>query len=259
MLFVIDAGNTHIKFGLYDADKLIERWRLATARTATADECAVQVRGLFALAGIDPKEINAIAVSSVVRPLNQTLRDMVERLFHVAPLFVDYATDIGLEILYDAPQDVGADRLVNAAAATHKYGAPCLVVDFGTATKFEAVNERRQYLGGVIAPGLAVSMDALMARAPRLPPIEIKRPQTVIGSSTVAALQSGLYHGYASLSDGILAKMREELNEETRIIATGGLARLIAAESKLIETIDDTLTLDGLRFIYERSQPNKAT
>lgn len=258
MLLVIDAGNTHIKLGLYDAGKLVRRWRLATVRDSIADEYAVQVRGLCALAGIDAKEIDAVAIACVVLPLNQTLREMAERLFHAAPLFVDYKIEMGLDILYDAPQDVGADRLVNAAAAVHKYGAPCIVVDFGTATKFEAINEQRQYLGGVIAPGFGISMDALFEHAPRLPRVEIKRPLTVIGSSTVAALQSGLYHGYACLAHGILAKMREELNESARIIATGGLANLIAGESNLIETIDDTLTLDGLSFIYERNPARQA-
>jgi len=258
MLLVIDAGNTHIKLGLYDADHLVERWRLATARNGTADEYAVQVRGLFSLAGIEVKAINAIAVACVVLPLNQTLRDMAERYFHVAPLFIDHTIETGLEILYDAPRDVGADRLVNAAAAVHKYGAPCIVVDFGTATKFEAINEQRQYLGGVIAPGFGISMDALFERAPRLPRVEIKRPQTVIGSSTVAALQSGLYNGYVCLVHGVLQKMREELNENTRVIATGGLAHLIVAESNSIEIIDDTLTLDGLRLIYELNQKSHA-
>lgn len=258
MLLAIDAGNTHIKLCLYDAGKLIGHWRLATVRNRTADEYAVQVRGLLALAGMDAREIDAVAVACVVLPLNQTLREMAERHFRAAPFFVDYKIEMGIEILYDAPQDVGADRLVNAAAAVHKYGAPCIVVDFGTATKFEAINEQRQYLGGVIAPGFGISMNALFEHAPRLPRVEIKRPPTVIGSSTVTALQSGLYHGYACLVDGMLTKMREELSKDARIVATGGLAHLIAGESSLIETIDDTLTLDGLRFIYERNQKNHA-
>ncbi len=259
MLLVIDAGNTYIKFGVYDGEQLIARWRLVAAPSRTTDEYGVQVCDLFSRAGIDVERINAVAIACVVLPLNETLRSMSEHCFHRAPLFVEHTIELGMEILYDAPQDVGADRIVNAFAALHKYGAPCIVVDFGTATKFEAINERRQYLGGVIAPGLGISLDALFKRAPRLPHVEIKRPQTVIGSSTVAALQSGLYHGYASLVDGILKKMREELNEKPRVIATGGLAHLIADGSSFIEVIDDTLTLEGLRLIHERVRAKQTT
>jgi type III pantothenate kinase len=251
MLLVIDAGNTNIKFGVYDGERLLHRWRLATQPAQTIDEYCNYVRNLFLIDGLDVKEISAVAIASVVLPLNPALRRMTEICFNLSPLFVDHTIETELRILYDAPQNVGADRIVNALAGVCKYGAPCIVVDFGTATKFEAINDDRQYLGGAIAPGLEISMNALLEHAPRLPRVEIKRPPSVIGSSTVNALQSGLYYGGISFIDGMLKRMREELS--STVIATGGLSSLIAGGSELIEVIDDALTLDGLRLIYERS------
>lgn len=257
MLLVIDVGNTNTSLGVYDGAHLVTHWRLTTARARTVDEYGVHARSLFELAGIDFKVITAIAIASVVPPLNYTLKRMAEVYFHLAPLFIDHTTDTGIPILYNPPSDVGADRLVDAVAAVHKYGTPCIVVDFGTATTFNAINAEGQYLGGAITPGIAISSNALFERAARLPPVEIKRPTNVIGSSTVGAMQSGLYYGYVELVDGILRRMREELNSAPRIIATGGLASLIATGSELIETVDDTLTLEGLRLVYERSnQPS---
>ncbi|MBD0373449.1 MAG: type III pantothenate kinase [Pyrinomonadaceae bacterium] len=252
MLLAIDVGNTNTSLGVYDREELVAHWRLTTARERTVDEYGVHSRNLFELAGLDFKAITAVAIASVVPPLNFTLRRMSEVYFHHAPLFVDNTTDTGVPILYEPPSDVGADRIVDAVAAIHKYGAPCIIVDFGTATTFDAINERGEYLGGVITPGITISSDALFARTARLPRVEIKRPSSVIGSSTVGSMQSGLYYGYAGLVDGILKKMREELGEHVRVIATGGLAPLIATGSEFIEEIDDTLTLDGLRLVYER-------
>ncbi len=254
MLLAIDVGNTNTSLGVYDEEQLVAHWRLTTARERTVDEYGVHSRNLFELAGLDFKAITAVAIASVVPPLNFTLRRMSEVYFHRTPLFVDHSTDTGVPILYNPPSDVGADRIVDAVAAIHKYGAPCIIVDFGTATTFDAINARGEYLGGVITPGITISSDALFARTARLPRVEIKRPSSVIGSSTVSSMQSGLYYGYAGLVDGILRKMLEELGEETRVIATGGLAPLIATGSDYIKEIDDTLTLDGLRLVYERQE-----
>ncbi|HEX8775184.1 MAG TPA: type III pantothenate kinase [Pyrinomonadaceae bacterium] len=254
MLLVIDVGNTNTSLGVYDGDKLVADWRLTTARARTVDEYGVHARNLFALAGIDFKAITAVAVASVVPPLNYTLKRMAEVYFDRTPLFIDHTVETGVPILYQPPSDVGADRIVDAVAAIHKYGAPCIVVDFGTATTFDAINERGEYLGGVITPGITISSDALFARTARLPRVEIKRPVSVIGTSTIGSMQSGLYYGYAGLVDGILRRMIEELGGSPRVIATGGLAPLIATGSELIEIIDDTITLEGLRLIYERSK-----
>jgi len=253
MLLVIDVGNTNTSLGVYQEEELVAHWRLTTARNRTVDEYGVHARNLFQLAGLDFKAIDAIAIASVVPPLNYTLRRMAEVYFHLTPLFVDQTTDTGLRILYEPAADVGSDRIVDAVAAIHKYGSPCIIVDFGTATTFNAINRNGEYLGGVITPGIMISSDALFERTAKLPRVDIKRPKTVIGSSTIAAMQSGLYHGYVGLVDGVLRKMIDELGGTPRVIATGGLASLIATGSELIELVDDTLTLEGLRLVYERT------
>ena len=254
MLLVIDIGNTNTSLGVFDGEALKTHWRLTTARERTVDEWGVLARNLFALAGWDFKAIHAIAVASVVPPLNFTLKRMAESYFNLTPLFIDHTIDTGLRILYQPASDVGADRIVDAVAAIHKYGSPCIVVDFGTATTFDAINAQGEYLGGVITPGITISADALFERAAKLPRVEIKRPRKTIGSATVEAMQSGLYHGYVGLVDGILRKMIEELGGTVRVIATGGLASLIATGSEFIEEVDETLTLEGLRLIYDRQQ-----
>ena len=254
MLLVIDIGNTNTSLGVFHGENLVANWRLTTARERTGDEWGVHTRNLFALAGLDFKSIDAIAIASVVPPLNFTLKRMAEVYFQVTPLFVDHTTETGVPILYQPPADVGADRIVDAVAAIHKYGAPCIVVDFGTATTFDAINSTGEYLGGVITPGITISSDALFERAAKLPRVEIKRPQKVIGSATVEAMQSGLYHGYIGLVDGILRRMLDELGGSPRVIATGGLAPLIAKGSRYVEIVDETLTLEGLRLVYERQR-----
>lgn len=254
MLLVIDIGNTNTSLGVFEGERLLAHWRLTTERARTGDEWGVLARNLFALTELDFKSIDAIAIASVVPPLNFTLKRMAEIYFHLTPLFVDHTIDTGVRILYQPAADVGADRIVDAVAAIRKYGAPCIVVDFGTATTFDAINSNREYVGGVITPGITISADALFDRAAKLPRVEIKRPHKVIGSATVEAMQSGLYHGYIGLVDGILRKMIEELGRSPRVIATGGLAPLIARGSKYIQEVDETLTLEGLRLVYERTK-----
>jgi type III pantothenate kinase len=257
MLLVIDAGNTNTSLGVFEGTVLVAHWRLTTARSRTVDEYGVHARNLFELANLDFKAIDAVAIASVVPPLNYTLKTMAETYFHLTPLFVDHTTDTGLRILYEPAADVGADRIVDAVAAIEKYGAPCIVVDFGTATTFNAINRDAEYLGGVITPGIMISSDALFERTAKLPRVDIRRPQQVIGSSTTTAMQSGLYHGFVGLVDGVLRKMIEELGSSPRaprVIATGGLASLIATGSEFIELVDATLTLEGLRLVYERTR-----
>jgi len=257
MLLVIDVGNSNTSLGVYRDEELIAHWRLTTDAARTVDEYGVHSRNLFELAGLDFKAIDAIAVASVVPPLNYTLKKMAEDYFHLTPLFIDHTIDTGLAILYEPPSDVGADRIVDAVAAVKKYGAPCIVVDFGTATTFNAINALGQYLGGVITPGIMISSEALFMRTAKLPRVDIKRPQKVIGSSTITAMQSGLYYGYAGMVDGVLHKMIGEMGSEyrpPRVIATGGLAPLIATGSEVIELVDETLTLEGMRLVYERTR-----
>jgi len=250
MLLVIDAGNTNVKLGVFRGAELIAQWRLAVDPEKSGDE----VPRLFQQEGLDRKEIEGIVICSVVPSLDDALKQMSEVCFELTPLFVDHTTDTGLKILYDSPFELGADRIVDAAAGVAKYGAPCIVVDCGTATTFNAVNAAHEYLGGVIAPGIMISAEALFSRAAKLPRVEIKRPDKVIATSTNGAMQSGLYYGYAGLVDGVLTQMIAELGSQPRVIATGGLAPLIADGSKFIEEVDRTLTLDGLRLIYERNK-----
>ncbi len=257
MLLVIDVGNSNTSLGVYRDEELIAHWRLTTNPARTVDEYGVHARNLFELAQLDFKAIDAIAIASVVPPLNYTLKRMAEVYFQITPLFVDHATDTGLHILYEPAADVGADRIVDAVAAITKYGAPCVVVDFGTATTFNAINAKGEYMGGAITPGIMISSEALFARTAKLPRVDIKRPHKVIGSSTVEAMQSGLYYGYAGLVDGVLEKMIEEIGSKPRVIATGGLAQLIATGSKFIELVDDTLTLEGLRLVYARTHDSR--
>src|SRR5438552_8487770 len=259
MLLVIDIGNTNTSLGVFDGENLVTHWRLTTARARTGDEWGVHARNLFALSELDFKSIDAIAIASVVPPLDFTLKRMAETYFHLTPLFIDHTVDTGLPILYQPASDVGADRIVDAVAAIKKYGAPCIVVDFGTATTFDAINSKGEYLGGVITPGITIFADALCERAAKLPRVEIKRPRNVVGSSTVEAMQSGLDHGYVGLVDAIVQRMIGELGGTPHVIATGGLAPLIARGSEFIQKVDETLTLEALRLVYERTMRNHSS
>ncbi|HXF40703.1 MAG TPA: type III pantothenate kinase [Blastocatellia bacterium] len=254
MLLVLDVGNTNTTLGVYDGPALTHSWRLTSERQRTVDEYGIMCRTLLELAGLDVSAIDAIAISSVVPPLDFTLFKMAQVYFHLEPLFVR-ATNAGIPVLYDDPNEVGADRIVNSVAALTKYGAPCIVVDFGTATTFDVISRAGEYLGGIICPGIQISADALFQRAARLRNTEIRRPEKVIGTNPTASIQSGLYYGNIALVDGLLERMIEELGADTRVIATGGLAPLISRGSRLIETADPDITLEGLRIIYERNRP----
>ncbi len=253
MLLVIDAGNTNVTVGVFREQDLIAQWRLTTDHEKSGEQYGTELRDLFTHDGIDLKGISAVMVASVVPPLDQALRQMVADCFGLTPLFVDHTTDTGLRLLYEPPSDLGADRIVDAVAAMTKYGTPCIVVDFGTATTFNAISGKGEFLGGAISPGLFTCMDALYERAAKLPRVEFERPRVAIGSSTVAAMQSGIYYGYAGLVDNVIEQMLEGMSPVSRIVATGGLAPLIAQTSQYIDTIDETLTLDGLRIVYERT------
>jgi type III pantothenate kinase len=262
MLLALDVGNTNTVLGLYDdAGKLVAHWRVSTHRTQTADEYGVLFTNLFNLHGLSTSQVQAIIISSVVPPVESTLLQVCESYFKLKPLFVEPGIKTGMPVIVDNPAELGADRLVNAIAAFDKYGGPAIVVDFGTATTFDVISAKGEYLGGIISPGLGISADALFSRAARLGRVDIKRPPKVIGTTTVTHIQSGLYFGYIGLVDGILERMIAEMAEDPRcgsvepkILATGGLASLIAGDSRYISTIDDMLTLDGLRLVFLRNQ-----
>ena len=263
MLLTLDVGNTNTVLGLYRlaSDELITHWRISTLRTQTADEYGVLFLNLFAMRKVEATEVSAIIISSVVPPLESTLRQVCELYFNVKPMFVEPGIKTGMPIQVDNPTEVGADRLVNSVAAFGRYGGPCIVVDFGTATTFDVISAKGEYLGGAIAPGLAISAEALFARAARLSRVDVRKPAKVVGTNTVAAVQSGLYYGYIGLVDGILERILNETrgpdSAAPKIIATGGLAHLIIDDSRFIQTVDDMLTLDGLRLIYERNRVAK--
>jgi type III pantothenate kinase len=251
MLLVLDVGNTNTTLGVYEGTTLTHSWRLTSERQRTVDEYGIMCRTLLQLAGLDSSAITGIAISSVVPPLDFTLHKMSQLYFDLEPLFVN-AANAGIKVLYDDPREVGSDRIVNAVAALARYGGPCIVVDFGTATTFDAISEAGEYLGGIIYPGIQISADALFQRAARLRNTEIRRPERLIGTNPTTSIQSGLYYGNIALVDGVLEKMVEELGAKTRIIATGGLAPLISRGSRLIERVDADITLEGMRMIYDR-------
>lgn len=257
MLLAIDIGNTNIVAGVFDGKSLIHSWRLQTVRDRTSDELGLLVEGLFAHSGILPSAISAIVIGSVVPPLTGTTAAMVQRYFKVKPLIVDPARNTGMSILYENPSEVGADRIVNAIAAFEQFGSagrPLIVCDFGTATTLDAVSANGEYLGGAICPGVTISADALFQRAARLPRIDVRKPATVIGRTTVGALESGLFFGYVGMVEGLVRRMGDELGGNAICVATGGLATVIAPETGLIEHVDSDLTLQGLRIVWERNQ-----
>lgn len=258
MLLALDVGNTNTVLGLYNLEttpaELVAHWRVTTHKTQTADEYGVLFINLFSLQNISADAVTNIIISSVVPPVETTLRRVCERYFKTKPLFVEPGIKTGMPILVDNPAELGADRLVNGVGAFARYGGPCIVVDFGTATTFDVISAKGEYCGGVIAPGLGISADALFARAARLARVDVKKPAKVVGTNTVVNLQSGLYYGYIGLVDGILERIIGELGKTPKIVATGGLAKLIVADSKYITETDDMLTLDGLRLIFERNR-----
>ena len=253
MLLAVDAGNSHTVLGLFEGDRLRADWRVVTRRDATSDELGVQWGALFHEAGVDRGKLTGMIVSSVVPGLNAAISAAGEHYFELEPLLVGPGIKTGMPILYENPHEVGADRIVNGVAALERYGAPVIVLDFGTATTFDVVSAAGEYLGGVIAPGLDVSAEALFQKAARLHRVDVRQPSRVIGRNTEQSMRSGLFHGYIALVEGVVSRIREELGEQAPVVATGGLAAVFEPALSLLHAVDRGLTLDGLRLIWDRN------
>jgi type III pantothenate kinase len=255
MLLALDAGNTNLTIGAFDpGGSLRAHWRLATVHDRTADEWGILLRSLFALGKLEASDITGVIIASVVPPLDGPLAQMSRQYLGIEPLFVNASMDLGLTVRYDNPREVGADRLVNGIAAFAKYGGPCIVVDLGTAITFDVVSAKAEYLGGIIAAGITISIEALFSKTARLPLVDFREPGKLIGTNTVASMQSGLYYGALGAIDGIVGKLLEELGADTRVIATGGQAQMIARGSRYLKQVDEHLTIEGLWRIWERSR-----
>jgi type III pantothenate kinase len=256
MLLAMDVGNTNIVIGVFSDDRLVESWRLSTDRAKTADEYRLLISQLFYQSKIEMEQINGIIISCVVPPILRRLQEMSERGFHLKPVILDTDLEMGMPILYDNPKELGADRIANAVGGYAEYGGPLIIVDFGTTTNFDVVSVEGGYLGGAIAPGVGTSIEALSERAAMLPRIDMNVTSRAIGKNTRASMQSGVYFGFLGQMEEIIRRVKRELHREPRVIATGGLAELIAGNSELVELVDQDLTLKGLRIIFDRVSAN---
>lgn len=253
MLLVIDVGNTNIVLGIFKDQELVDHWRVSTDRLRTTDEYGVLIRHLFYLNGVNSEEIDAIIISSVVPPVMPTLERMCQRYFGLTPLVIGPGVKTGMDIKYDNPREVGADRIVNAVAAYEKFGGPVIIIDFGTATTFCAVDKKGTYLGGAICPGIGISTDALVQRTAKLPRIEVVQAEKVICRNTVESMQAGVFYGFVGQVDGIVTRMRRELGCKAKVVATGGLAVIVAPATDAIDVVEPMLMLEGLKIIYDRN------
>lgn len=254
MLLTIDIGNTNITYGIFDGDKLKATWRSATGVHRSADEYASFVINMLRTRNMETSDITDSVLCSVVPPLVTTFEEIFKRYFHIAPLIIEAGVKTGVRIAMDNPKEVGADRVVNAVAAHDLYGGPCIVIDIGTAITFDAVAKNGDYLGGAIAPGIAIATDALFSRTAALPRVELTHPKKAIGTNTVAAMQSGIVFGYVGLIEGVVSKIQAEMEEKAKVIATGGYAGLLAEESKIIDIVNPDLTLVGLKILYNMNK-----
>lgn len=255
MILALDIGNTQTVIGVFAGKSLAASWRMVTDRLRTTDECGIIVKSFFSDQSLDPRHVSAAVISSVVPPVTPVFEAMCRKFFGISPMIVGPGVKTGLDIQYENPREVGADRIVNAVAGVTLYGAPLIIVDMGTATKFEAVSAKGEYLGGAITPGLGISAEALFMRAAKLPRIELVKPPAAIGRNTVWSMQSGLIYGYIGLVEGLITRIRDEMGGNPKVIATGGLANMVAGECSLVTHINPDLTLEGLRILYEMNRP----